>query len=104
MSGLHTHNVVVFAFNFVHQSPGDQTTQERAKAKVEFRIHLINYIVINTLLAIINLTLTPEYIWFKWPLLGWGIGIIFHALIQRTAIDRTRTCSGRNRYDKLNVG
>jgi hypothetical protein len=57
-----------------------KTARKMAKAKVEFRIHLINYIVVNTLLAIINLTLTPGYIWFKWPLLGWGIGIIFHAL------------------------
>mgnify|MGYP002398688442 CR=1 FL=1 len=56
-----------------------QTDQTRAKTKVEFRIHLINYLVINTVLAVINLTLTPEYIWFKWPLLGWGIGIILHA-------------------------
>lgn len=57
-----------------------QTAQKMAKVKVEFRIHLINYIAVVTLLAIINLTLTPGYIWFKWPLLGWGIGIILHAL------------------------
>lgn len=55
-----------------------QTAIKRAKAKVEFRIHLITFIVINTLLVIINLIFTPEYIWFKWPLLGWGIGIVLH--------------------------
>ena len=58
----------------------EQTAHQNAKAKVEFRIHLINYIVINAILAVINLTLTPDYLWFIWPLLGWGIGIIFHAL------------------------
>ena len=57
-----------------------QTALKKVKAKVEFRIHLINYFVINTILAVINLTLTPEYLWFIWPLLGWGIGIILHAL------------------------
>ncbi len=57
-----------------------QTAETKAKAKVELRIHLINYLVVNTILAVINLTLTPEYLWFKWPLLGWGIGIILHAL------------------------
>ncbi len=57
-----------------------QTARKNAKAKVDFRIHLINYIAVVTLLAIINLTLTPENIWFQWPLLGWGIGIIIHAL------------------------
>lgn len=64
----------------MNNQKSQQTAHQKAKAKVEFRIHIINYIVINTILAVINLTLTPEYIWFKWPLLGWGIGIIFHAL------------------------
>lgn len=57
-----------------------QTAQERAKEKVEFRIHLTTFIVVMTLLTVINLTLTPGYIWFIWPLLGWGIGIIFQAV------------------------
>lgn len=57
-----------------------QTALKKAKAKVEFRIHLITYVVINTSLAIIDLTLSPGNIWFIWPLLGWGIGIISHAL------------------------
>jgi len=64
----------------MNNQESQQTAQYNAKVKVEFRIHLINYIAVNTLLAIINLTLTPGYIWFKWPLLGWGIGIILHAL------------------------
>jgi len=64
----------------MNNQDSQQTTRKMAKVKVEFRIHLINYIAVNTLLAIINLTLTPGYIWFKWPLLGWGIGVIFHAL------------------------
>jgi hypothetical protein len=55
--------------------------EAQAKAKVEFRIHLIIYIAVITLLAIINLLATPGYIWFKWPLLGWGIAIVIHALI-----------------------
>ena len=57
----------------------EQTAHQNAKAKVEFRVHLINYIVINAILAIINLTLTPGYLWFIWPLLGWGVGIVLHS-------------------------
>ena len=64
----------------MNNQESQETALKRAKAKVEFRIHLITYIVINTILAVINLTLTPESIWFKWPLLGWSIGIIFHAV------------------------
>jgi hypothetical protein len=64
----------------MNDQKSQQTAQTRAKEKVEFRIHLISYFAVMTLLALINLTLTPGYIWFKWPLLGWGIGIILHAL------------------------
>ena len=56
-----------------------QIAWKKAKVKVEFRIHLITFIAVITLLAIINLTLTPGYIWFKWPLLGWGLAIIIQA-------------------------
>lgn len=58
----------------------NQTDYQNAKLKVEFRIHMITYILVISLLAIINITQTPDYLWFMWPLLGWGIGIIFHAL------------------------
>ena len=57
-----------------------QATQEKAKEKVEFRIQLITFIVVNAILAIINLIFTPGYLWFIWPLLGWGIGITLHAI------------------------
>lgn len=53
--------------------------QKRAKEMVEFRIHLTTFIAVNSLLAVINLSLAPENIWFIWPLFGWGIAIIIHA-------------------------
>jgi hypothetical protein len=62
----------------------DREAYQRAKRKVEakigFFIHLAVYIVVNILLIIINISTTPQYLWFKWPLIGWGIGVIFHAL------------------------
>ncbi|MGQ7868752.1 2TM domain-containing protein [Sunxiuqinia sp. sy24] len=56
----------------------ERTARQKAKQKVEFKIHMIAYIVVNSLLAIINLTFTPGYLWFIWPLLGWGVGIVLH--------------------------
>jgi hypothetical protein len=54
---------------------------ERAKRKVEekfgFYIHLAVYIVVNVLLILISFN---TYLWFKWPLLGWGVGVFFHAM------------------------
>ena len=58
----------------------EHTAHQNAKLKVEFKIHLITYIAVNALLAAINLILTPDYIWVIWPVLGWGIGLIVHAI------------------------
>lgn len=57
-----------------------QRAKHRVEAKIGFFIHLTVYIVINLLLIIINLTTSPGHLWFKWPLIGWGIGLLFHAV------------------------
>lgn len=57
-----------------------QRAKHRVEAKIGFFIHLAVYIVINLLLIIINLTMSAGHIWFKWPLIGWGIGLLFHAV------------------------
>jgi len=62
----------------------NQEAYRRAKKKVEakfgFYIHVAVYIAVNTLLIIINLSTSTPYFWPKWPLIGWGIGVFFHAL------------------------
>jgi hypothetical protein len=55
--------------------------KKRVEAKIAFYLHLVAYIVVNLLLIIINLATSTGYLWFKWPLLGWGIAIGFHALM-----------------------
>lgn len=57
-----------------------QRAQRRAGAKLGFYIHLFAYITVNPLLVFINFSTTPNYLWFKWPLLGWGFGLLCHAL------------------------
>ncbi|MGL4552510.1 MAG: 2TM domain-containing protein [Gemmataceae bacterium] len=56
-------------------TPAAQTT----KAARGFYIHLANYLIVNALLVVINLLTSPDRLWFYWPVLGWGIGIAFHA-------------------------
>ncbi len=62
----------------------DKETYEKAKTRVEakmgFYVHLVIFVAVNILLIIINYTTSPQYLWFKWPLIGWGIGILFHLL------------------------
>ncbi len=57
-----------------------QRAKRRAEAKIGFYIHLAVYVGVNILLVIINLSTSPRYIWFIWPLLGWGIGLFFHGM------------------------
>lgn len=56
----------------------------KAKKQVEeikgFYGNLVAYIVMNIFLLIINLRYSPQHLWFFWPMLGWGIGLIFHGM------------------------
>ena len=57
-----------------------EKARKRVEAKIGFYIHLAVYLGVNLLLIIINILTAPEYLWFKWPLMGWGIGLFFHGL------------------------
>ena len=56
-----------------------------AKKKVNeirgFYGNLASYIFVNVILLVINLVTSPEYLWFFWPLLGWGIGVLVHGMV-----------------------
>lgn len=53
--------------------------QQRARVKLDFYRHLVTYVIVITALAILNFVLTPDYLWFLWPAVGWGVGLIAHA-------------------------
>ena len=40
--------------------------------------HFAAYAMVNALLAYINLTYSPGYVWFKFPLIAWTFMILFH--------------------------
>ena len=65
-----------------------QRAKQRVEAKIGFYIHLAVYIGVNILLMVINLASSPQYLWFKWPLIGWGIGLFFHAMSVFLSSDR----------------
>lgn len=57
----------------------DQAKKQVQKLK-GFYIHLCIYIVVNLGLFLLNLFVSSDTIWFIYPLLGWGIGVIGHSL------------------------
>ena len=59
-----------------------QIARQRAKAKTGFYIHLIVYIIVNILLVSIWYFTSDksEFPWFVYPLVGWGIALVIHAV------------------------
>ena len=59
-----------------------QKRYERAQKRVKdikgFYIHLVVYCVIIPGIIFFNLKYTPQFKWFWFSLLGWGIGLFFH--------------------------
>lgn len=51
--------------------------RRRAKAETGFYSHLVSYLGVIALLALINL-MTTRYPWFLWPAMGWGFGVASH--------------------------
>lgn len=57
-----------------------ERVEKRVEEKLGFYTHLAVYILVNGLLIAINLMTSPETYWFIWPLIGWGIAVLFHGL------------------------
>lgn len=57
-----------------------ERAKERVKEIKEFYSHLISFICVNGFLVFINLKYSEDHLWFYWPMLGWGIGLLFHGL------------------------
>ena len=43
-----------------------------------FLRHLGPFVIVIGVLGFINLLTSPNYPWFLWPALGWGVGLVFH--------------------------
>ncbi len=57
-----------------------QKARKRVEAKLGFFIHLIVYCLVNGFLISLNFFQSGEVIWSAYPLVGWGVGLLFHGL------------------------
>ncbi|WP_318450178.1 2TM domain-containing protein [Photobacterium leiognathi] len=53
---------------------------EYVKGIKSFYSNLTSYVLVIGMLFVINYFTGPDYWWAIWPALGWGIGIVSHAL------------------------
>lgn len=58
--------------------PDYQKAKKRVKEKKAFFQHLTTYLVMSLFFFLLNATTSFGHWWFYWPILGWGIGIVFH--------------------------
>ena len=80
------------------QALTENQLRELAKKRVEFRAHLLVYVLVNSLLWIIWFVSGGGYPWPMWPLAGWGIGVMFQYLFDYRS---SRFLSMDEEYKKL---
>ncbi|WP_333694566.1 2TM domain-containing protein [Flavobacterium sp.] len=57
-----------------------QKASKKVKEIKGFYIHFICYVIVISLMVYLNLKFSPEHLWFFYPMLGWGVGLIGHAI------------------------
>ena len=57
-----------------------QQAIRRIQAKRGFWVHFAVYLAVNALLVLIWAVTSGGYFWPVWPMLGWGIGVVAHAV------------------------
>ena len=53
--------------------------QRQVEAITAFYIHLAVFVIVIGILAAVNIMTAPDW-WVQYPFLGWGFGILGHAL------------------------
>ncbi len=69
------------------QQMSDEDVHRLAKERVGFKQHAAAYVIVNSLLIglwfvtgqIAELGFSWATFWPVWPMLGWGVGLAFHA-------------------------
>ena len=51
-----------------------------SEGRISFYVHAAVYVLVTTMLVVLNLVYAREFLWFFIPLVGWGIGLTMHYL------------------------
>jgi hypothetical protein len=54
--------------------------KKRVEDRVGLQVHVAMYLLVNTGIIVTWWLTSSSYPWFVWPLLGWGAGLVAHAL------------------------
>ena len=64
----------------------EESIKKIVSGKSAFLIHLVVYLLFSAFFIVINLLFTPDTLWFIYPLILWGVAVLFHywALLTET--------------------
>lgn len=57
----------------------EQLALARVRKIKGFYVHLTQYVVVISVLALVNLIAHPSKLWVFWPAFAWGVGVLAHA-------------------------
>lgn len=88
--------------------PALERARDRAKELREFYSHLVTYLVICTLLVIVDLAnedpTNPEVFiglnWAFWPVIGWGVFVAIHGIRTFFGLGGWEERKAQELYDK----
>lgn len=72
----------------------EQEARAHVKDLRDFYSHLARWFGVSLFLCVINLITDPAHLWFLYPTLGWGIGILAHGV---------KTYSGNKKWEERKV-
>lgn len=75
-----TKQISIMETNYSNQQNIYLKAQKRVEDIKGFYGNLTVYIVVITGLAILNIATSAEHLWFLYPGIGWGIGVLFHGM------------------------
>lgn len=75
-----TQKISAMSLPISSESSAYQKAAKRVEELKGFYSNLTSYCIVIPFLVFINLYTYPKYLWFVWPMLGWGFGLTMHAL------------------------
>lgn len=58
----------------------EQRAMEYVRDIKSFYIHALQYVLVISGLTVMNLLMSPDFLWVLWVAFGWGISVLIHGL------------------------
>ncbi|MGB6094323.1 MAG: histidine kinase [Moheibacter sp.] len=75
-----TKNNIIMEINKKYTEEEYRAAKERVEQIQGFYWNLVSYLVVNSFFTFLDIKNDGVYNWAYWPLIGWGIGVTFHAI------------------------